>query len=138
MADAAIALSSFSAEAQRTGIDKQLLELIELRASQLNGCAFCVQHHLALAREAGLSEQKIDSLTVWREARVFSGAEIVALEWTEQLTNFEEPAAPDYAWIQMQAHFSDEQIMSLTVAIAAINAWNRIAPGLAFKPVSGL
>lgn len=137
MAQACASLTTFSGAALETGLDHALLELVELRASQINGCAFCIQYHLGLAREAGLSQQKIDLLAVWREAgKVYSDAEVAALIWAEHLTNLTEVGAPDDAWIQLQNHFSEEQITSLTIAIASINTWNRIALGLGFKVVA--
>ena len=133
MSEACAALTTFSGTALKTGLDTALLELVELRASQINGCAFCIQYHLSLAREAGLSQQKIDLLVAWKEAPVYTAAEVAALTWAEHLTHLSDEGAPDQAWIEMQKHFSDEQIVSLTVAIASINTWNRIALGLGFK-----
>lgn len=137
MSEACTSLTAFSGAALETGLDHALLELIELRASQINGCAFCVQYHLSLAREAGLSQQKMDVLAVWHEAgNVYTAAEIAALTWAEHLTRLTELGAPDTAWTELQKHFTDEQIMSLTIAVVSINAWNRIALGLGFSLVT--
>lgn len=133
MSEACASLTAFGNTAMKTGLDHALLELLELRASQVNGCAFCVQYHLGLAKDAGLQQSKIDMVAVWREASIFSASEKAALAWTEHLTRLTADGAPDSAWLDLQAHFSDEQIVSLTVAIASINTWNRIALGLGFQ-----
>jgi AhpD family alkylhydroperoxidase len=133
MSEACGALTTFGNTALKSGLEAEFLELLELRASQLNGCAFCIQYHLSLARDAGLSQHKIDVVVAWREASIFSPAEKAALAWTEHLTRLNEQGAPDDAWRELQKHFSDEQIVSITVAISSINAWNRIALGLGFQ-----
>lgn len=114
-------------------LDAALVELLKLRASQINGCAFCVQYHLDLARKAGVPALQLDMLAVWRESGVFSPREMAALDWTEHLTHVSRQGAPDAAWAALQAHFTPEQTLALSVLPAAINAWNRIALALRFS-----
>lgn len=117
-----------------SGLDKPLTELLKLRASQLNGCAFCLQFHLNLARKLGLAPAKIDLLATWREAGVFSARERAALAWTEALTLMAQQPVADAAYAALQAKFSGPEIAFLTAAVGAINAWNRIAGALQFSP----
>lgn len=130
--DAGAALREMGQAVEASGLDKELAELVKLRASQLNGCSFCLDLHLGWARKAGVNERKIDLLPVWHEADIFSEAERAALAWTEALTRNEEggPAAEQSA--ELNRHFSRDEIVFLTVAIANINAWNRIAGPLRF------
>ncbi|MDT9001384.1 carboxymuconolactone decarboxylase family protein [Paucibacter sp. APW11] len=116
-----------------SGLEKDLLELIKLRASQLNGCAFCLQFHLNVARQLKMPQSKLDLLPVWREAPVFSPREQAALAWTEALCT---PAAgiEDPLYETALAEFGKAQLSYLTAAIANINAWNRIAGALRFLP----
>ncbi len=117
-----------------SGLDKQLTELLKLRASQLNGCAFCLQYHLNLARKLGLAPAKIDLVSTWREAGVFSARERAALAWTEALTLMAQQHVPDALYAEVQAAFTESEIAFLTTAVGAINAWNRIAGALQFSP----
>lgn len=117
-----------------SGLDKQLTELLKLRASQLNGCAFCLQFHLNLARKLGLAQAKIDLVATWREAGVFSARERAALAWTEALTLMAQQHVADALYAEVQAEFSESEIAFLTTAVGAINAWNRIAGALQFSP----
>lgn len=117
-----------------SGLDKQLTELLKLRASQLNGCAFCLQFHMNLARKLGLAPVKIDLVAVWRETGVFSTRERAALAWTEALTLMAQQPVTDGLYAEVQAEFSESEIAFLTTAVAAINAWNRIAGALRFTP----
>lgn len=117
-----------------SGLDKQLTELLKLRASQLNGCAFCLQFHLNLARKLGLAQAKIDLVATWREAGVFSARERAALAWTEALTLMAQQHVADAIYVGLQAEFSESEIAYLTTAVGAINAWNRIAGALQFSP----
>jgi AhpD family alkylhydroperoxidase len=130
------ALRQLSKAVDDSGLDKQLTELLKLRASQLNGCAFCLQFHLNLARKLGLTSVKIDLVATWREAGVFSTRERAALAWTEALTLMAQQPVADAAYAALQAEFSDPEIAFLTTAVAAINAWNRIAGALQFAPPS--
>ena len=117
-----------------SGLDKQLTELLKLRASQMNGCAFCLQFHLNLARKIGLTSAKIDLVATWREAGIFSGRERAALAWTEALTLMAQQPVPDNVFEEVKANFSEAEIAFLTASIGAINAWNRIAGALQFSP----
>lgn len=117
-----------------SGLDKQLTELLKLRASQLNGCAFCLQFHLNLARKLGLAQAKIDLVATWREAGVFSSRERAALAWTEVLTLMAQQHVTDAQYAEVQAAFTESEIAFLTAAVGAINAWNRIAGALQFSP----
>ncbi|MDN3919736.1 carboxymuconolactone decarboxylase family protein [Roseateles violae] len=115
-----------------SGLAKDLLELIKLRASQLNGCAYCLQFHLNVARGLSVPAAKLDLLAAWREAPVYSPRERLALAWTEALTGAQ--GADDALYAQLLAEFGPAELAFLTAAIANINAWNRIAMGLRFAP----
>lgn len=117
-----------------SGLEKQLTELLKLRASQLNGCAFCLQLHLNLARKLGLAQAKIDLVATWREAGVFSARERAALAWTEALTLMAQQHVTDALYTEVQAAFTKSESVYLTAAVGAINAWNRIAGALQFSP----
>jgi AhpD family alkylhydroperoxidase len=111
-------------------IEPSLLELVKMRASQINGCAFCLDMHSKDARAAGETEQRLYLLDAWRETDFYSPRERAALAWTESLTRISETHAPDAAYEELLAHFSEKEIADLTVAIVAINGWNRVAIGL--------
>lgn len=115
---------------QDSGLPHRLIHLIKLRASQINGCAYCVDMHVKQARRDGMSEQWINLLATWQESPVYSAEERAVLGWTEALTLLAATRAPDADFEALRAHFSDEQITKLTVAIGAINVWNRLAVGL--------
>ena len=117
-----------------SGIDLSLIELLKIRASQINGCAFCLQFHLNEARKLGIAPTKIDLLSTWREAGIFSRQETVALAWTDALTLMADSPIPDSAYADLESEFSAKEIALLTAAIGLINAWNRIAGGLRFTP----
>ncbi|MEM8645116.1 MAG: carboxymuconolactone decarboxylase family protein [Pseudomonadota bacterium] len=110
-----------------SGIDPSLIHLIKLRASQINGCAYCVDMHTKEARQHGLSEQWIALVCVWREATVFSARERAVLAWTEAVTNISTSGASQADYDAIRGHFSDEEIANITVAIGTINVWNRLA-----------
>lgn len=112
-----------------SGLDRNLIHLIKLRASQINGCAYCVDMHTKEARHSGLSEQWINLVSVWRESPLFDERERAVLEWTEAVTNIADTGAPGEAYEPLKDHFSEKEIMDLTVAISAINVWNRLAVG---------
>jgi AhpD family alkylhydroperoxidase len=111
---------------QKSGLDLGLLELIKIRASQLNGCAFCLGMHIPLGRQHGVSDDQLNLLVAWREAPVFSAAERAALAWTESLTLLVGGDVPDAVYAELCAHFSTREIADLAFAIAEINAWNRL------------
>lgn len=116
------------------GLDKRLLELVKLRASQLNGCGFCLNMHSVDARKLGEDQRRLDLISAWREAPCFSERERAALAWTEALTNLAPAHVPDEVYAMAKAPFSDEEFVNLTAAVVAINGWNRIAVAFRFVP----
>lgn len=113
-------------------LDKGLVELLKVRASQINGCAYCLQLHLNWARKAGVTQSRLDRVAVWREAPDFTAQERAALQWTEALCEPGRHDALEAARRALEAAFDADQRLRLTVTIAAINAWNRIAGPLGF------
>ena len=111
------------------GLEKPLMELVRLRASQINGCAFCVDMHTTDARKGGETERRLASVVVWREAPFFSERERAALEWTEALTLVAQTHVPDAVWDAVRPHFTDQELAELTLLVVAINGWNRISVG---------
>jgi AhpD family alkylhydroperoxidase len=128
--DIVLALGQAAAKA---GIDKQLLELIKLRASQINGCAFCVQHHILLGERLGIPADKLNLVVVWREAPQFSARERAALAWTEALTSLG-AGVSDEVYAQASAEFSEKELTYLTSAVASINVWNRFGAAYRWTP----
>lgn len=129
------ALRSMGKTATDTGFDKQLIELIKVRASQVNGCAYCIQLHLNIARQFGVSQAKLDLLAVWREPRSrFSRRECIALGWAEALTDLAHQPIPTDVYADVTSEFTNSELVALTVAVANINAWNRICGPLHFTP----
>ncbi len=128
--DAYDIVASLGLAAAKAGIDKQLLELIKLRASQINGCAFCVQFHILQSESLGISADKLNLVVVWREAPLFSARERAALAWTEALTLVTEGVS-DEVYAQAAAEFSEGELAYLSSAIASINVWNRL--GVAYR-----
>ena len=128
------ALRAMSKAVEDSGLDKDLSELVKLRVSQINGCAFCVQIHLNFARRLAVPAAKLDLVAAWREAGVFSDRERAALAWAEVMTAMAPGAASDADYSALLRCFSESEAMYLTVAIAAINAWNRIGVALRFAP----
>ncbi|MBB4200204.1 alkylhydroperoxidase [Rhodoblastus sphagnicola] len=123
---------------QKCGLEPRLIHLIKLRASQINGCAFCVDMHVKESRHDGLSEQWIALLSVWRESPLYDARERALLGWVEAVTNIAQTGIPDSDFETLKAHFSDEEIAKITVAIGTINIWNRLAVGLRFQhPIDG-
>jgi AhpD family alkylhydroperoxidase len=118
-----------------SSLEPRLLHLIKMRASQINGCAFCIDRHSKDARALGETEQRLYELNAWRETPFYSERERAALEWTEALTLISETHAPDDSFERLRPHFSDQEIVDLTYAITIINAWNRIA--IATRAVPG-
>jgi AhpD family alkylhydroperoxidase len=127
------ALSSLGKLATKAGLDKELIELIKVRASQINGCAFCLQYHILQAEAFGLSTDKINLVAVWREAPLFSARERAALAWTEALTVLA-GGISDEVYAEASAAFSERELIYLTSAIAAINAWNRYGAAYRWSP----
>lgn len=132
--DAAKAMLALEAAVNKLGLEPALLELVKLRSSQLNGCAYCVDLHSSDARKRGESERRLHAVAVWRESPFFTDRERAALAWTESLTLLSQTRAPDadYEWLSSQ--FDERERVNLTVAINAINGWNRLAVG--FRSVS--
>ena len=128
--DLVLALGKVAAKAR---IDKQVLELIKLRASQINGCAFCVQHHILQGESLGISADKLNLVVVWREAPQFSPRERAALAWTEALTLLP-GGVSDEVYAQASTEFSDKELTYLTSAIASINVWNRFGAAYRWTP----
>jgi AhpD family alkylhydroperoxidase len=111
------------------GLEPLLKELVMMRASQINGCAFCIHHHLTDARRHGETEDRLHLLNAWRESALYSDRERAALGWTEALTLVSQTHAPDDAFETLRRHFSDDEQVKLTSLIAQVNAWNRIKIG---------
>lgn len=130
------ALLQLSEYAHQSGLEESLLGLVDMRASQINGCAFCLDMHTKDARAGGESEQRLYLLSAWREAREFySEREQAALEWTEAVTLVAEDHVPDDVYERVRPHFTDEELANLTLAIATINSWNRL--NVAFRTPAG-
>ncbi len=122
----------------KLGLEPSLMELVKIRASQINGCAFCIDMHAAAARKAGETEQRIYLLDAWRDSPLYSDRERAALAWTEALTRLADKGAPDDVYQALKAQFSDEEQVALTLLIVTINGWNRIQVGFrALHPVEG-
>ncbi len=128
--DTYAAIRDLDATIQRSGLDKTLIELVKMRASQINGCAFCLDMHSKDARENGETEQRLYLLNAWREAPYYSDSERAALAWTECLTRLSTDGAPEAAYRALEAHFTPAEIANLTALIGVINVWNRVAVGL--------
>ena len=118
----------------KSGLENSLLELVRLRASQINGCAYCINMHANDARQAGETEARLQTLSVWQETAYFPPRERAALAWVENLTRLPERGAPQPEYEALQAHFEPQEVVNLTLAIATINAWNRFGVGFAMVP----
>ena len=125
--DAIKAMLAFSAATEKLGLEPALLELVKLRASQVNGCAFCVDMHAADARKGGETERRLYAVSVWRETPFFTPRERAALAWTEAVTQISARGAPDDVYAALNAEFTPKEQMDLTLAISMINCWNRLA-----------
>ncbi len=121
---------------KRSGLEPDLLELVRLRASQINGCAFCIDMHTKNARSHGESEQRLYGVTAWRETPFYSERERAALAWTEAVTRISEGHVPDEVYDQAKQQFSEKELVDLTFAIIAINSWNRLAISFRTPPGS--
>jgi AhpD family alkylhydroperoxidase len=118
-----------------SGLEQSLLNLIKTRASQINGCAYCLDMHTKDARADGETEQRLYTLSAWREAPFYTDRERAALAWTETITLISETHAPDDVYEQVRQQFSDKELADLTLAIIAINGWNRVS--IAFRVEAG-
>lgn len=132
--DAVAAMRGVSKYMLECGLDRNLVDLVYLRISQINGCAYCCDLHANDLRKAGESEQRLDCLAAWREASFFSARERAALAWAESLTHVSVTHAPDDAYQAARAEFSDKELVDLTFAVALMNAWNRVAVGFGQGP----
>jgi len=124
------AMNGLEGAVHESSLETDLLELVKMRASQINGCAHCLDMHSKDARARGEQEQRLYVLSAWREAPFYSDRERAALAWCEALTLLPSIGAPDAAFDEVARHFDDEEIVALTLAIVAINGWNRFAVGL--------
>src|SRR5215470_194401 len=129
------ALGRLNELVQTSGLEPSLLELVKFRASQINGCAYCLDMHSKDARARGESEQRLYALSAWRETPFFTDRERAALEWTEAVTLIHDGHAPDAVYEEVRKRFTEEEMVNLTMAIVAINGWNRLAIG--FRAVPG-
>lgn len=128
--DAYKALSGVEAYLGQSGLELSLVELVKMRASQINGCAYCLNMHSTSARNNDETEQRLYLLNGWHETTLYTERERAALAWTEALTKLPETGAPDSAFEPLAVHFTEKEIVDLTVLIAQINSWNRLAVGL--------
>jgi AhpD family alkylhydroperoxidase len=122
------------ARVRGSGLEPELIELVKLRASQINGCAFCIDMHATDARRHGERNARLDLLPAWREAPVYTEREQAALAWTESLTLVAQSHAPDADYERVRHHFSEHERVALTLLVCTINAWNRIAIGFRRLP----
>ena len=127
------ALSALETLLQGSGLEQSLIELVKTRASQINGCAFCINMHTQDARKHGETEQRLYLLNAWHEAPVYTDRERAALAWTEAVTLISETHAPDDIYDEVRKHFSETETVNLTMLIGTINMWNRLA--IAFRAV---
>lgn len=121
------AMMALQQAVEGSGLEHTILELVKIRASQMNGCAYCIDMHTKDARARGETEQRIYALSAWRETPFFSERERAALEWTEALTAIADTHVPDDVFARVRPHFEEPELVALTFAIVAINGWNRMA-----------
>jgi AhpD family alkylhydroperoxidase len=133
--DALAAMYALEAYVQGSGIEPSLIYLVKVRASQLNGCAFCIDMHTKEARSKGESEQRLYLLDAWRESQFYTERERAALEWTEALTLISKNHVPDDVFERVRRHLSETELVNLSMALVAINGWNRLC--IAFRAVPG-
>jgi AhpD family alkylhydroperoxidase len=129
------AMLALESVVKSSDLDGNLLDLVRLRASQVNGCAYCIDMHSKDLRAAGESEERIYLLEAWREAPFYSDRERAALAWTEAVTLIADGHVPDEVYDEARQHFTDNELVNLTLAIVAINGWNRF--GIAFRAPAG-
>ena len=120
---------------RRSGLEQLLLELVKTRASQINGCAFCLDMHTKDARARGETEQRLYTLSAWRETPFFTERERAALEWTEAITRVADTHVPEELYEAVRKHFTEKELVDITLAVVAINGWNRLA--IAFRTIPG-
>ena len=129
------AMLALQREVETSGLEHSLMELVKIRASQINGCAYCLDMHTKDARALGETEQRIYALNAWRETPFFSDRERAALEWAEALTRISIDQVPDSVYEAVKPHFSEAELVALTFALVAINGWNRLA--ISFRAAVG-
>jgi AhpD family alkylhydroperoxidase len=134
-AGTARAMLNLQREVESSGLERSLIELVKIRASQMNGCAYCIDMHTKDARAMAETEQRIYALNAWRETPFFNERERAALEWTESLTKVGETQVPDSVYELVRPHFTEAELVALTFAVIAINGWNRLA--VAFRAPVG-
>ena len=120
---------------KNAGLEPELVELVKLRASQINGCAYCIDIHTKDARSHGESEQRLYGVTAWRETPFYSERERAALAWTESVTRISADQVPEEIYQQVKQHFTERELVDLTLAVIAINSWNRLA--ISFRTPAG-
>jgi AhpD family alkylhydroperoxidase len=120
------AMLGLERQVRKSGLDSTLLDLVRLRASQLNGCAYCLDMHSKDARANGETEQRLHGLVAWREAPYYTARERAALEWTEALTLVSETHVPDDVYERVRTQFTEDELVHLSLAVVAINGWNRL------------
>ena len=130
------AVAALDTYVQGSGLEPSLVELIKMRASQINGCAYCLHMHSRDARAKGETEERLYLLDAWRESPLYTDRERAALGWTEAVTLVSQTHVPDDAYEELRGQFSEEEVVKLTVSIAPINAWNRVA--ISFRAVHPL
>ena len=129
------AMLNLQKEVESSGMDRTLLELVKIRASQINGCAYCLDMHTKDARAMGETEQRIYALNAWRETPFYTDRERAALEWTETVTRVADTHVPDDVYERVREQFGEAELVALTFAVVAINGWNRLA--IAFRAAAG-
>jgi len=129
------AMLGLERQVRQAGFDPKLIDLVRMRASQINGCAYCLDMHSKDARANGETEQRLYGLEAWRETPYYSARERAALEWTEALTLVSETRVPDEVYERVREQFSEEELVSLSLAVVAINGWNRL--NIAARTVPG-
>jgi AhpD family alkylhydroperoxidase len=131
--DAMKALQNVEAYLHQSGLDKKLIELVKMRASQINGCAYCLDMHSKELRRLGETEQRIYLLNAWEESPLYTARERAALAWTEALTLISQTHAPDAVYDAVRPHFTSKELVDLTTLIGMINLWNRLAISLRYE-----
>jgi AhpD family alkylhydroperoxidase len=137
--DAMKALQGLEDRIAKSGLEKLLIELVRLRASQINGCGYCIDLHTRFARKAGETERRLSTLVAWRDTpcsdSFFTDRERAALEWTEAVTLVAQTHVPDEVWNRVKLHFTPEELVDLTLLVSTINIWNRLAISFRKTPV---
>ena len=127
------AMAALSQTVENSGLEHSLLELVKMRASQINGCAYCLAMHSRDARKGGETEMRLYLINAWEESSLYTPRERAALGWTDALTRVADTHAPDAAWDEVQQHFTDKEAVDLTTLIGMINLWNRLAIGFRYQ-----